>query len=158
MKKQIIVIILIAVLAMQSTEAGSSAGSPSSGGSSGTFPDTQSHNVHIGTGTPNLKCDACHGFPPKTPTIEKGEGPGHYSVCEQCHDSTAIIPGTATPTQPAVADTYTEPAVTSNLEQEVREMNERINQTEQRQSQQETRISWLESAVRFMNEWLKSVF
>jgi len=46
---------------------------------------SQVHNIHIGTGTINLQCDTCHGFPPKIPTVQKGEGPGHYSVCEQCH-------------------------------------------------------------------------
>ncbi len=46
---------------------------------------SQVHNIHIGSGTVNLNCDTCHGFPPKIPTVEKGEGPGHYSVCEQCH-------------------------------------------------------------------------
>ncbi len=46
---------------------------------------SQVHNIHIGAGTVNLNCDTCHGFPPKIPTVEKGEGPGHYSVCEQCH-------------------------------------------------------------------------
>ncbi len=46
---------------------------------------SQVHNIHIGTGTVNLQCDSCHGFPPKIPTVEKGEGPGHFSICEQCH-------------------------------------------------------------------------
>jgi len=46
---------------------------------------SQVHNIHIGTGTINLNCDSCHGFPPKIPTVEKGEGPGHFSICEQCH-------------------------------------------------------------------------
>ncbi len=46
---------------------------------------SQVHSIHIGAGTIELKCDSCHGFPPKIPTVEKGEGPGHYSVCEQCH-------------------------------------------------------------------------
>ncbi len=46
---------------------------------------SQVHSIHIGTGTIDLKCDSCHGFPPKIPTVEKGEGPGHFSVCEQCH-------------------------------------------------------------------------
>lgn len=46
---------------------------------------SQVHNIHIGPGTVGLQCDSCHGFPPKVPTIEKGEGPGHYSVCENCH-------------------------------------------------------------------------
>lgn len=46
---------------------------------------SQVHNIHIGPGTVGLQCDTCHGFPPKIPTVEKGEGPGHYSVCEKCH-------------------------------------------------------------------------
>lgn len=46
---------------------------------------SQVHNIHIGAGTINLNCDSCHGFPPKIPTVEKGEGPGHFSICEQCH-------------------------------------------------------------------------
>ncbi len=46
---------------------------------------SQVHNIHIGPGTVGLSCDLCHGFPPKIPTVQKGEGPGTYSVCEQCH-------------------------------------------------------------------------
>ncbi len=48
---------------------------------------SQVHNIHVGSGTVNLECATCHGLPPniKVPTVEKGEGPGHYSVCEQCH-------------------------------------------------------------------------
>lgn len=46
---------------------------------------SQVHNIHIGPGTVGLNCDTCHGFPPTIPTVEKGEGPGHYSVCEKCH-------------------------------------------------------------------------
>lgn len=46
---------------------------------------SQVHNIHIGQGTIGLQCDTCHGFPPKIPTVEKGEGPGHYIVCENCH-------------------------------------------------------------------------
>ncbi len=47
---------------------------------------SQVHNIHIGPGTINLQCDTCHGFPPTIPTIDKnGTGPGHYSVCENCH-------------------------------------------------------------------------
>ncbi|KCZ73365.1 hypothetical protein ANME2D_00431 [Candidatus Methanoperedens nitroreducens] len=46
---------------------------------------SQVHNIHIGSGTVGLSCDLCHGFPPKIPTVQKGEGPGSYSVCEQCH-------------------------------------------------------------------------
>lgn len=47
---------------------------------------SQVHNIHIGPGTVGLQCDTCHGFPPKIPAVDKsGEGPGHYSVCENCH-------------------------------------------------------------------------
>ncbi len=46
---------------------------------------SQVHNIHIGPGTVGLSCETCHGFPPKIPKVEKGEGPGHYSVCEKCH-------------------------------------------------------------------------
>ncbi len=46
---------------------------------------SQVHNIHIGPGTVGLSCDLCHGFPPKVPTVQKGEGPGTYSVCESCH-------------------------------------------------------------------------
>ncbi len=46
---------------------------------------SQVHNIHIGPGTVGLNCDTCHGSPPKIPTIEKGEGPGHYIICEKCH-------------------------------------------------------------------------
>ncbi len=46
---------------------------------------SQVHNIHIGEGTVNLDCKTCHGFPPTIPTVQKGTGPGSYSVCEQCH-------------------------------------------------------------------------
>ena len=47
---------------------------------------SQVHNIHIGPGTIGLQCDTCHGFPPKIPTVDKaGDGPGHFSVCENCH-------------------------------------------------------------------------
>ena len=47
---------------------------------------SQVHNIHIGPGTIGLQCDTCHGFPPKIPTVDKtADGPGHYSVCENCH-------------------------------------------------------------------------
>ena len=46
---------------------------------------SQVHNIHIGEGTVNLDCKTCHGFPPTIPTVQKGTGPGTYSVCEQCH-------------------------------------------------------------------------
>ncbi|MDP2766751.1 MAG: hypothetical protein Q8O41_04790, partial [Candidatus Methanoperedens sp.] len=48
---------------------------------------SQVHSIHIGTGTIDMKCDSCHGPPQKitVPKVEKGEGPGHFSTCEQCH-------------------------------------------------------------------------
>jgi hypothetical protein len=46
---------------------------------------SQVHNIHVGEGTANLDCKTCHGFPPTIPTVQKGTGPGSYSVCEQCH-------------------------------------------------------------------------
>ena len=47
---------------------------------------SQVHNIHIGAGTVGLECNTCHGSPPKIPSVDKsGEGPGHYSVCENCH-------------------------------------------------------------------------
>lgn len=47
---------------------------------------SQVHNIHIGKGTVGLECNTCHGSPPITPVVDKtAEGPGHYSVCENCH-------------------------------------------------------------------------
>ncbi len=46
---------------------------------------SQVHSIHIGPGTVNLDCQTCHGFPPTIPTVANGTGPGHYSVCENCH-------------------------------------------------------------------------
>ena len=47
---------------------------------------SQVHNIHIGPGTVGLECDTCHGSPPKIPVVDKSaDGPGHYSVCENCH-------------------------------------------------------------------------
>jgi hypothetical protein len=46
---------------------------------------SQVHSIHTGEGTVNLECNTCHGSPPKIPVVEKGEGPGHYIVCENCH-------------------------------------------------------------------------
>lgn len=43
------------------------------------------HPIHVGAGTVDLTCDSCHGTLPKTPVLAMGEGPGNYSVCEQCH-------------------------------------------------------------------------
>ncbi|HEY6585652.1 MAG TPA: hypothetical protein VIY97_00640 [Candidatus Methanoperedens sp.] len=47
---------------------------------------SQVHNIHIGPGTVGLDCNTCHGSPPKIPVVDKSaDGPGHYSVCENCH-------------------------------------------------------------------------
>ena len=46
----------------------------------------------------------------------------------------------------------------SQLEQEVKDLKERLNKTEEKQSQQETRISWLESTVNSILGWIKSFF
>lgn len=47
---------------------------------------SQVHNIHIGTGTVGLECNTCHGSPPKIPVVDKSaDGPGHFSVCENCH-------------------------------------------------------------------------
>ena len=47
---------------------------------------SQVHNIHIGPGTVGLECNTCHGSPPKIPVVDKSaDGPGHYSVCENCH-------------------------------------------------------------------------
>ena len=46
---------------------------------------SQVHDIHTGAGTVNLDCKTCHGYPPTIPKVAKGEGPGHYSICERCH-------------------------------------------------------------------------
>jgi hypothetical protein len=48
---------------------------------------SQVHSIHIGPGTVSLACDSCHesNVRPNIPQVQKGEGPGHYSVCENCH-------------------------------------------------------------------------
>ena len=47
---------------------------------------SQVHNIHTGPGTVGLDCSTCHGSPPKIPVVDKSaDGPGHYSVCENCH-------------------------------------------------------------------------
>jgi hypothetical protein len=46
---------------------------------------SQVHSIHVGAGTVNLQCETCHGFPPTIPSVQNGTGPGHYSVCENCH-------------------------------------------------------------------------
>lgn len=50
------------------------------------------------------------------------------------------------------------PIATSNLEQEVKELRERLNKTEEKQSQQESRISWLEYVINSIIDRIKSVF
>lgn len=50
------------------------------------------------------------------------------------------------------------PIATSNLEQEIKELRERLNKTEEKQSQQESRISWLENVINFIIDRIKSIF
>ncbi len=50
------------------------------------------------------------------------------------------------------------PIATSNLEQEVKELRERLNKTEEKQSQQESRISWLEYVINSIIDRIKSIF
>lgn len=58
---------------------------------------SQVHNIHIGPGTVGLECNTCHGSPPKIPTVDKSaDGPGHFSVCENCH---AAPPDSLKPSQ-----------------------------------------------------------
>jgi hypothetical protein len=55
----------------------------------------------------------------------------------------------------------TSPIQTSNQIQtnnQIKEIQERLNQTEARQNQQETRISWLESSVNSILGWIESFF
>jgi hypothetical protein len=67
---------------------------------------------------------------------------------------TPIPTYTITPTiTPTVSPS---PIATSNLEQEVKELRERLNKTEEKQSQQESRISWLDMLFKiFYNQYLK---
>jgi len=50
-------------------------------------PQSQLHIAHISTGTVNLNCDICHGFPPvNTVQVQQNAtSPGSYIVCESCH-------------------------------------------------------------------------
>ncbi len=50
-------------------------------------PQSQAHSAHVGTGTVNLNCDTCHGFPPANPmqVQQNATSPGSYIVCENCH-------------------------------------------------------------------------
>lgn len=71
-------------------------------------PQSQVHNIHIGPGTANLKCDTCHGFPP---VYNPSKG-----VCTTCHPAvkvTATIPTVATyPASTVPVSTYIPPAAT----------------------------------------------
>lgn len=69
--------------------------------------------------------------------------------------STPTLTSTLTPTPTQI--TTPTPTSTSQLEQEVKELKERLNKTEEKQSQQEGRISWLESAINSILDWLKSI-
>ncbi len=69
---------------------------------------------------------------------------------------TPSVTTTITPTTTQI--TTPTPPSTSQLEQEVKELKERLNKTEERQTQQESRISWLESTVNSFLNWFKSIF
>lgn len=67
---------------------------------------------------------------------------------------TPTISATSTPTVfPTVS-----PTPNSQLEQEVKDLRERLNKTEEKQAQQETRISWLESVINSLLDRIKSIF
>ncbi len=72
--------------------------------------------------------------------------------------SSPTVTATVTPTQTTPQITTPAPTATSQLEQEVKELKERLNKTEEKQSQQESRISWLESSINSILDWLKSIF
>lgn len=90
------------------------------------------------------------------------------------NDSTPILTSTPTPiitvtqTQtptltytvtPTITSTVSpSPIATSNLEQEIKELRERLNKTEEKQSQQESRISWLENVINSIIDRIKSIF
>ncbi len=71
---------------------------------------------------------------------------------------TPSVTPTITPTSTPTLTPSVTPTPTSQLEQEVKELKERLNKTEEKQSQQESRISWLESAINSMLDWIKSFF
>lgn len=49
--------------------------------------------------------------------------------------------------------TTVSPTPNSQLEQEIKELRERLNKTEAKQAQQETRITWLVSTVNSISSW-----
>ncbi len=66
---------------------------------------------------------------------------------------------TATPTAtPTPTLTLVTPTPNSQFEQEVKELKERLNKTEDKQSQQETRISGLESVINYILNQIKAFF
>lgn len=101
------------------------------------------------------------GYKPGSEFIE-------VSASSTSYVSISLIPIVTTPTPtftPTVTPTVTptptvspSPIATANLEQEVKELKERLNKTEEKQNQQKNKIFWLESAINSILEWLKSIF
>lgn len=77
---------------------------------------------------------------------------GHFPTITPT--STPTVTQSAAPT----ATQITTPTPTFQIEQEVKDLKEWLNKTEERQAQQEGRISWLESAINSLINWFKSIF
>ncbi len=79
MKKFVGLILLVSLISQLTAVAGFDAVNMN--------PQSQVHSTHIGTGTVNLNCDTCHGFPPVNPmqVQQNATSPGSYIVCEKCH-------------------------------------------------------------------------
>ncbi len=75
-----------------------------------TVPQNRIHNIHIGSGTVNLNCDICHGFPPIFPTKVDEQG---NTICNTCHPKGAITPIVTPNTQTATPTITTTPTDTS---------------------------------------------
>jgi hypothetical protein len=109
--------------------------------------------------------DTRHGHQGQTCDPSKGSIDPLYSRVKVITTPVPTTPSptiTPTPTLTLVTPTSTptvSPTVsltpTSQLQQEVKELRERLNKTEEKQEQQETRISWLESSVNSLLDWIK---
>ncbi len=106
--------------------------------------------------------------PPLTPTITPTVTPiitltpastvPVYDRAKQFFNSSPTPALTVTPSVTSTITLTPTPTSPSQLEQEVKELKERLNKTEEKQSQQESRISWLESAINSILDRLKSFF
>jgi len=112
--------------------------------------------------------DTRHGHQGQTCDPSKGAIDPLYSGVKVITTPVPTTPAptiTPTPTLTHVTTTSTStisltvsPTSTSQLQQDVNELKERLNKTEEKQEQQETRISWLESRVNSILGWIKSFF